>query len=96
MYQSSPLQVIENFLEALTNADKDGRVVVNKQGEVCFKIYWYLVCGYVCMDRSRVTKANMYIRVLLLSWNSLLFHWWKLLLCYIHAPTGQLLWPWRN
>ncbi|KAJ7323127.1 DEAD H (Asp-Glu-Ala-Asp His) box helicase 11 [Desmophyllum pertusum] len=31
LYQSSPLQVIENFLEALTNADKDGRVVVNKQ-----------------------------------------------------------------
>ena len=29
---SSPLQIIENFLEALTNADKDGRVVVNKQG----------------------------------------------------------------
>ena len=31
---SSPLQIIENFLEALTNADKDGRVVVNKQGVV--------------------------------------------------------------
>ena len=35
LYQSStsPLQIIESFLEALTNADKDGRVVVNKQGE---------------------------------------------------------------
>lgn len=31
---SSPLQIIESFLEALTNADKDGRVVVNKQGVV--------------------------------------------------------------
>lgn len=39
LYQSStsPLQIIESFLEALTNADKDGRVVVNKQGEkLCF------------------------------------------------------------
>lgn len=38
MYQSStsPLQIIESFLEALTNADKDGRVVVNKQGEKPF------------------------------------------------------------
>ncbi|CAH3126080.1 unnamed protein product [Pocillopora meandrina] len=33
LYQSSnsPLQIIESFLEALTNADKDGRIVVNKQ-----------------------------------------------------------------
>ena len=40
LYQSStsPLQIIESFLEALTNADKDGRVVVNKQGEeLCLK-----------------------------------------------------------
>ena len=38
LYQSSssPLQIIESFLEALTNADKDGRIVVNKQGEGCF------------------------------------------------------------
>ena len=35
LYQSSnsPLQIIESFLEALTNADKDGRIVVNKQGK---------------------------------------------------------------
>ncbi|KAK2552603.1 ATP-dependent DNA helicase DDX11 [Acropora cervicornis] len=35
-YQSStsPLQIIESFLEALTNADKDGRVVVNRQGRL--------------------------------------------------------------
>ena len=41
MYQTnSPLQIIESFLEALTNADKDGRIVVNKQGvKVCNKIY---------------------------------------------------------
>ncbi|XP_015764669.1 PREDICTED: putative ATP-dependent RNA helicase DDX11-like protein 8 [Acropora digitifera] len=31
---SSPLQIIESFLEALTNADKDGRVVVNRQGRL--------------------------------------------------------------
>ncbi|XP_068701537.1 ATP-dependent DNA helicase DDX11-like [Montipora foliosa] len=31
---SSPLQIIESFLDALTNADKDGRVVVNKQGRL--------------------------------------------------------------
>ena len=31
---SSPLQIIESFLEALTNADKDGRVVVNRQGKI--------------------------------------------------------------
>ena len=39
-YQTnSPLQIIESFLEALTNADKDGRIVVNKQGvKVCNKI----------------------------------------------------------
>ncbi|XP_012940455.1 ATP-dependent DNA helicase DDX11, partial [Aplysia californica] len=29
-YMSSPLMQIESFLEALTNADQDGRVVVNK------------------------------------------------------------------
>lgn len=38
LYQSSnsPLQIIESFLEALTNADKDGRIVVNKQGKIFF------------------------------------------------------------
>ena len=30
---SSPLQNIENFLECLTNADKDGRIFIDKQGE---------------------------------------------------------------
>ncbi|KAL3881003.1 hypothetical protein ACJMK2_033204 [Sinanodonta woodiana] len=29
---SSPLMHIEGFLQALTNADKDGRIVINKQG----------------------------------------------------------------
>ena len=28
----SPMMHIEGFLLALTNADKDGRIVVNKQG----------------------------------------------------------------
>ena len=28
---SSPLMLIEGFLEALTNANKDGRIVINKQ-----------------------------------------------------------------
>lgn len=48
MYQSStsPLQIIESFLEALTNADKDGRVVVNKQGENVFLI---LVSDVKCL-----------------------------------------------
>ena len=38
LYQScnSPLQIIESFLEALTNADKDGRIVINKQGKIFF------------------------------------------------------------
>ena len=36
---SSPLQIIESFLDALTNADKDGRVLVNKQGEERFVHY---------------------------------------------------------
>lgn len=31
---SSPLQVIENFLECLTNADKDGRIFINNQSKV--------------------------------------------------------------
>ena len=31
----SPLQFVENFLSALTNADKDGRIVVNRQGLCC-------------------------------------------------------------
>ena len=30
--RTSPLQIIESFLEVLTNADKDGRIVVNKHG----------------------------------------------------------------
>ena len=30
---SSPLMHISGFLEALTNMDRDGRVVVNKQGK---------------------------------------------------------------
>ncbi len=29
---SSPLQNIENFLECLTNADKDGRIFIDNQG----------------------------------------------------------------
>ncbi len=29
---SSPLMHIEGFLEALTNTNKDGRIVINKQG----------------------------------------------------------------
>ena len=31
-HMSSPLMLIEGFIEALTNTDKDGRIVVNKQG----------------------------------------------------------------
>ena len=43
---SSPLQIIESFLDALTNADKDGRVLVNKQGEERFVHYLnYITCG---------------------------------------------------
>jgi hypothetical protein len=30
---SSPLMHIEGFLEALTNANKDGRIVINKQSQ---------------------------------------------------------------
>ena len=30
---SSPLMHIEGFIEALTNTNKDGRVVINKQGK---------------------------------------------------------------
>ena len=50
LYQSSnsPLQIIESFLEALTIADKDGRIVVNKQGKIFFlcsvsdiKLFWF-------------------------------------------------------
>lgn len=50
LYQSSnsPLQIIESFLEALTNADIDGRIVVNKQGKILFlcsvsdtKLFWF-------------------------------------------------------
>lgn len=53
LYQSSssPLQIIESFLEALTNADKDGRVVVNKQGEVCLysaDIWYVSPPWYIC------------------------------------------------
>ncbi|RMX40284.1 hypothetical protein pdam_00008730, partial [Pocillopora damicornis] len=42
LYQSSnsPLQIIESFLEALTNADKDGRIVVNKQD--CLRTLYFL------------------------------------------------------
>ena len=30
---NSPLMHIEGFFEALTNTNKDGRIVVNKQGK---------------------------------------------------------------
>ena len=33
MVMSSPLIHIQGFLQALTNADKDGRILVNKQSE---------------------------------------------------------------
>ena len=29
---NSPLMLIESFLQALTNADSDGRIVVNRKG----------------------------------------------------------------
>ena len=29
---NSPLMLIESFLQALTNADKDGRIVITKKG----------------------------------------------------------------
>ena len=35
---SSPLMQIESFLEALTNANKDGRIVVHKKGTT---LYWF-------------------------------------------------------
>ena len=35
---SSPLMHIESFLLALTNADKDGRIVINKQSNVLHKL----------------------------------------------------------
>ena len=31
---NSPLMLIESFLQALTNADRDGRIVVNRKGVV--------------------------------------------------------------
>ena len=35
---SSPLMHIESFLEALTNANKDGRIVINKQGNILTRL----------------------------------------------------------
>jgi limonene-1,2-epoxide hydrolase len=31
---NSPLMLIESFLQALTNADKDGRIVITRKGTV--------------------------------------------------------------
>ena len=58
LYQSStsPLQIIESFLEALTNADKDGRVVVNKQGEERLNLF-QLVYVVQCM----AYQENVYL-----------------------------------
>lgn len=58
MYQSStsPLQIIESFLEALTNADKDGRVAVNKQGEELLNLF-QLVYVVQCM----AYQENVYL-----------------------------------
>ena len=32
---NSPLMLIESFLQALTNADKDGRIVITRKGTFC-------------------------------------------------------------
>ena len=37
---SSPLMHIEGFLSALTTADRDGRIVMNKQGTCTFFLYF--------------------------------------------------------
>ena len=46
---SSPLMHISGFLEALTNMDRDGRVVVNKQGKKHRSIIIFLLI-FITLD----------------------------------------------
>ena len=36
---NSPLMLIESFLQALTNADKDGRIVITKKGTIEYLLF---------------------------------------------------------
>ena len=33
---NSPLMLVESFLQALTNADKDGRIVITREGATLY------------------------------------------------------------
>ncbi|CAH3021764.1 unnamed protein product [Porites evermanni] len=58
-YQTnSPLQIIESFLEALTNADKDGRIVVNKQGRLSCSSLKFLLLNPAVHFTSVVREAR--------------------------------------
>ncbi|XP_078369659.1 ATP-dependent DNA helicase DDX11-like isoform X2 [Oculina patagonica] len=63
LYQSSssPLQIIESFLEALTNADKDGRVVVNKQDRLSSSSLKFLLLNPAVHFTNIVREARAVI-----------------------------------
>ena len=57
---SSPLLLIEAFLQALTAVDKDGRVVVTRRG-LCMCVCVYVcmsVCVGVCVCSTAVTNQS--------------------------------------
>ncbi|XP_064636727.1 ATP-dependent DNA helicase DDX11-like [Lineus longissimus] len=58
---SSPLMHIEGFLEALTNADKDGRIVINKQGLMSRSSLKFLLLNPVVHFQSIVEEARAVI-----------------------------------
>ncbi|KAK6172332.1 hypothetical protein SNE40_016013 [Patella caerulea] len=58
---SSPLMHIESFLEALTNCDKDGRIVVNKQGLLSQSSLKFLLLNPAVHFSSIVEQARSII-----------------------------------
>ncbi|XP_031550335.1 ATP-dependent DNA helicase DDX11-like [Actinia tenebrosa] len=62
-YQSftSPMHFIENFLEALTNADVDGRVVVNRQDRVSTSSIKFLLLNPAVNFNSVVQESKAVI-----------------------------------
>ncbi|XP_028407125.1 ATP-dependent DNA helicase DDX11-like [Dendronephthya gigantea] len=58
---SSPLQVIENFLECLTNADKDGRIFINNQAVLSRCSLKFLLLNPAVYFKSVVQEARAVI-----------------------------------
>ena len=58
---SSPLMLIEGFLEALTNANKDGRIVINKADLLSHSSLKFLLLNPVVHFSEIVSEARSVI-----------------------------------